>query len=52
MMALRRALELGACVTHRTHKSVKFRRSSTHTPRDKCGFRLLFWGYGGQTRAC
>ncbi|KAH3862694.1 hypothetical protein DPMN_025667 [Dreissena polymorpha] len=29
-----------------THKSAKFRRSSTPTPRDKCDFRLLLWGNG------
>ncbi|KAH3862691.1 hypothetical protein DPMN_025664 [Dreissena polymorpha] len=29
--------------------SAKFRRSSTPTPRDKCGFRLLLWGNGAST---
>ncbi|KAH3879945.1 hypothetical protein DPMN_003856 [Dreissena polymorpha] len=45
-MALRRHIELGTCVTHRAHKSAKFCRCGTPTPRDNRDFRLLLWGNG------
>ncbi|KAH3705071.1 hypothetical protein DPMN_080135 [Dreissena polymorpha] len=47
-MALRRHIELGACLIG-THKSAKFCRSGTPSPRDKCDFRLLLLGNGANT---